>query len=410
MNRPIQLPNPLDLQRIYLLLDSEFSPSAGSLTSAPSTSQGISSPLRNVAQEKEKKRRLSQASTSSLLPSTQQDSGLYPISIHHLSSFCKQKTKSQASSQVSKKTTTLSPFQDSKKITALLSTTPFQALSLLSHQPSTSSSQTLLSSQTSIKTKSQASAQISKKTTSQTPLPHPLKKTKSQTSSQVSKKTTSQTPLPHPLKKTKSQTSSQVSKKTTSSSSPQPSITSFILEDILEKNYQDTLASYGEATQTAVKFIKSEPVSTQSFHSKRRKPSLECNLPRSIRKEKSSIDPKEDILLIACRQSELYPESTDQVDVNMTNNEDNFFPVTTNQEDANITKTDTTIDEEDSLSGLIKQEPIDENYIINSPLSLKAISSIMAEVDRYEDIISVPATDEELPFQRLSFDSKWSLS
>ena len=385
MNRPIQLPNPLDLQRIYLLLDSEFSPSAGSLTSAPSTSQGISSPLRNVAQEKEKKRRLSQASTSSLLPSTQQDSGLYPISIHHLSSFCKQKTKSQASSQVSKKTTTLSPFQDSKKITALLSTTPFQALSLLSHQPSTSSSQTLLSSQTSIKTKSQASAQISKKTTSQTP-------------------------LPHPLKKTKSQTSSQVSKKTTSSSSPQPSITSFILEDILEKNYQDTLASYGEATQTAVKFIKSEPVSTQSFHSKRRKPSLECNLPRSIRKEKSSIDPKEDILLIACRQSELYPESTDQVDVNMTNNEDNFFPVTTNQEDANITKTDTTIDEEDSLSGLIKQEPIDENYIINSPLSLKTISSIMAEVDRYEDIISVPATDEELPFQRLSFDSKWSLS
>ena len=96
------------------------------------------------------------------------------------------------------------------------------------------------------------------------------------------------------------------------------------MEDILEKNYQDTLASYGEATQTAVKFIKSEPVSTQSFHSKRRKPSLECNLPRSIRKEKSSIDPKEDILLTTCRQCEVYPEPTDQEDINTTNNEDNF--------------------------------------------------------------------------------------
>ena len=48
----------------------------------------------------------------------------------------------------------------------------------------------------------------------------------------------------------------------------------------------------------------------------------------------------------------------------MTNNEDNFFPVATNQEDVNITKTDTTVDEEeDFLSGLIKQEPIDESYI-----------------------------------------------
>ena len=75
--------------------------------------------------------------------------------------------------------------------------------------------------------------------------------------------------------------------------------------------------------------------------------------------KQSSIDPKEDILLTTCRQCEVYPEPTDQEDINMTNNEDNFFPVTTNQEDVNITKTDTTINEEDSLSGLIKQEPID---------------------------------------------------
>ena len=76
----------LNLQRIYLLLDSEFSPSAGSLSSLPSTSQEISSPLRNVAQEKKKKRKKIIFKLKSSQATTQASASSYetPMTTHTL--------------------------------------------------------------------------------------------------------------------------------------------------------------------------------------------------------------------------------------------------------------------------------------------------------------------------------------